>query len=212
MIITDLKKSKKGNVLIYADGEYLTKVLSETFLKSGLKVGDRIDDEVLKNLSEEENLSKAKDKALRLLSFRDHSKKELIEKIRQSFGCECAERAADKMENLGLVDDEKFADSYAKELFESKLYSVRRIEYELAKKGISNEMIEKVMSENIFDERENIEKILNKKGFDKKLIENRFENQKEFRRIIAYCQRLGYSWSDISAVINNFQDFLGDAK
>lgn len=212
MIITDLKKSKKGNVLIYADGEYLTKVLSETFLKSGLKVGDCIDDEVLKNLSEEGNLSKAKDKALRLLSFRDHSKKELIEKIRQSFGCECAECAADKMENLGLVDDEKFADSYAKELFESKLYSVRRIEYELAKKGISNEMIEKVISENIFDERENIAKILNKKGFDKKLIENRFENQKEFRRIIAYCQRLGYSWSDISAVINNFQDFLGDAK
>ena len=66
------------------------------------------------------------------------------------------------------------------------------------------ELIEKVINENIFNERENIAKILNKKGFDKNLIENRFENQKEFRRIIAYCQRLGYSWSDISAVINDF--------
>lgn len=204
MIITDLKKSKKGNVLIYADGDYLTKVLPETFLKSGLKVGDHIDDEVLKNLSEEMNLNKAKEKALRLLSFRDHSKKELVEKIRQSFGSEYAERAADKMENLGLVDDEKFADFYAKELFESKLYSVRRIEYELVKKGISSELIEKIINENVFDERENIAKILSKKGFDKNLIENRSENQKEFRRIIAYCQRLGYSWSDISAVINDF--------
>lgn len=204
MIITDLKKSKKGNVLIYADGEYLTKVLPEIFLNSGLKIGDYIDDEILKNLSEAANLGKAKEKALRLLSFRDHSKKELVEKIKQSFGGEYAERAADKMEDLGLVDDEKFADSYAKELFESKLYSVRRIEYELAKKGISSELIEKIMSENVFDERENIAKILSKKGLNKNLIENRSENQKEFRRIVAYCQRLGYSWSDISAVINDF--------
>lgn len=195
MIITKIKKSKKGNVLIYADNNYLTSLTPEIFVKSRLKVGDDIDESILEGLTKEKNFNKAKEKALRLLSLRAHSKKELKDKLKNSSGEENAEKVAERMESLGLIDDKSFAVSYANELFSRKLYSVSKVKYELSEKGISNDMAEEIIEEISPDERENIEKIFEKKHFD-------VNDEKVFRRVVAYCQRLGYNWNDIKSVIN----------
>ena len=102
MIITKIEKSKKGNILIYADNNYLTSLSPEVFLKSKLKVGDYLDKEILKKVNADSDHHKAKEKALRLLSFRAHSKKELENKIKLRSTMESAQYAADKMEELGL--------------------------------------------------------------------------------------------------------------
>lgn len=202
VVITKIKKSKKGNILIYADNNYLASVLPEVFIKSSLKIGSYIDDEILENLNEEINLNKAKEKALRLLSFRAHSKHELKNKIKNSLGEKYAEKAAEKMENLGLVNDNEFALLYAKELFLKKLYSIKRIKYELAKKGIENNIIEETISKIDINEEENIKKIFLKKHINK----NTLGDEKEFGKLVSYCQRLGYSWSVINSAINDFKE------
>ena len=176
--------------------------MPEVFLKSGLKVGSYIDEETLENLNEEINLNKAKEKALRLLSFRAHSKQELKNKIKNSLGEKYAEKATEKMENLGLINDKEFALTYAKELFLKKLYAVKRVKYELAKKGIENNIIEQVINELDIDEKESIKKIFLKKHVNK----NMLSDEKELRRLVAYCQRLGYTWTIISSVIHNFKE------
>ncbi|MDO4199520.1 MAG: regulatory protein RecX [Clostridia bacterium] len=195
MIITKITKSKKGNALIYADNNYLTSVPMEVFIKSRLKVGSEIDENTLEELVKEMDFNKAKEKALRLLSLRAHSKKELTDKLKNSSGEESAEKVAEKMQSLGLIDDRSFAVSYASELFSKKLHSVSKVKYELSKKGISNDIIEEIIEEISPDERQNIEKIFEKKHFD-------VNDEKNFRRTVAYCQRLGYSWNDIKSVIN----------
>ena len=202
VIITSIKKSKKGNILIYADNNYLASVLPEVFLKSGLKIGSYIDDEILESLNEEINLNKAKEKALRLLSFRAHSKHELKNTIKNSLGEKYAEGAAEKMENLGLINDKEFAFLYAKELFFKKLYSIKRVKYELTKKGVENNIIEETLSKIDINEEENIKKIFLKKHTDK----NTTENEKELRKLVSYCQRLGYSWSVINSAINELEE------
>ncbi|MBR2734872.1 MAG: regulatory protein RecX [Clostridia bacterium] len=195
MIITKITKSKKGNALIYADNNYLASVPIEVFIKSRLKVGSNIDENTLEELVKEMDFNKAKEKALRLLSLRAHSKKELTDKLKNSSGEESAEKVAEKMQSLGLIDDRSFAVSYASELFSKKLHSVSKVKYELSKKGISNDIIEEIIEEISPDERQNIEKIFEKKHFD-------INDEKNFRRTVAYCQRLGYSWNDIKSVIN----------
>lgn len=195
MIITKITKSKKGNALIYADNNYLTSVPMEVFIKSRLKVGSEIDENTLEEFVKEIDFNKAKEKALRLLSLRAHSKKELTDKLKNSSGEESAEKVAEKMQNLGLIDDRSFAISYASELFSKKLHSVSKVKYELSKKGISNDIIEEIIEEISPDERQNIEKIFEKKHFD-------INDEKNFRRTVAYCQRLGYNWNDIKSVIN----------
>lgn len=197
MIVTKIKKSKKGNVLIYADNNYLSSLPPEVFVKSRLKVGDYIDENLLEELTKEKDLNKAKEKALRLLSLRAHSKKELKDKLKNSSGEENAEKVAEKMESLGLIDDKSFAVSYANELFSKKLYSISKVKYELSKKGISSDIAEEIIEEISPDDRENIEKIFEKKHFDK-------DDEKNFRRVVSYCQRLGFNWNDIKSVINSY--------
>ena len=106
------------------------------------------------------------------------------------------------MENLGLLNDNEFALLYAKELFLKKLYSIKRVKYELAKKGVGNNIIEETLDKIDINEEENIKKIFLKKHADK----NTPENEKELRKLVSYCQRLGYSWSVISTAINELKE------
>ena len=82
------------------------------------------------------------------MEYRSHSKKELIEKIQRTTSKEAARSAANRMEELGLVnDEEEFAKRYAAELFNRKGFASRRAQYELLQKGIDKEMIAQVVEE-----------------------------------------------------------------
>lgn len=196
MKITNLKYGKRGKIIVYADGNYLSSLPAEILLNSGLNVGSYVDENIINGLLEKVNKSKAKEKAFRLLSYRAHSKSELCSKIERTFGKESAEMATSKMEDLGLIDDEKFAIDYANELFRRKFYAISRIKYELGQKGIQKEIIDKVFDENDFDETENLSKLIEKK------YPNGFNSEKEYRRAVAYLQRLGYSYSQIKSKID----------
>ena len=160
MIITKIEKSKKGNILLYADNNYLTSLSPEIFLKNQLKVGDYVDEDVLNKISTEYERFKAKEKALRLLSFRIHSKKELENKIKLHSTEDCAQYAADKMEELGLLNDLEFSKAYAKEMSSRKYYSLNRIKYELLKKGVNKSLILEALNEVEMDEELNIKKFI----------------------------------------------------
>ena len=115
MELTAAEPRRKGLTQLYIDGEAAVKVDAEIFLLSKLKPGDQLTDEELHELIQASDARRAKEKALYLLEHRNHSKKELTEKIaRTAASREAAQAAADHMEELGLVDDQAFARSYAK--------------------------------------------------------------------------------------------------
>ncbi len=199
MIITGLKLSKRENVSIYADNEYLISVPVEIFSKSGFKKGDYIGEEDVCDLFEKKNSHKAKEKALRLLSYRAHSKKELENKVKRVSNEHFAKEAVDKMEKLGLINDFSFARSYAKDLFERKFYSIKRVKYELGAKGIDGDIIDKVISDLDPDEEAFLKQAFQKKYFGK------IKSSKDFNRAVSYFQRLGYGWNLIKNVLNLFE-------
>ena len=143
MIITSFKKSKRGNILIYADKKYFASIPDEVFIKQGFKIGGYIDEKILSAALTDINNYKAKERALNLLSFRAHSKKELEQKLKQkSFDESSAKQAVEKMSELGLLNDFEFAKSLANELIFRKFYSGSRVKYELSKKGIDKNIID----------------------------------------------------------------------
>jgi hypothetical protein len=80
-------------------------------------------------------LEEAKKRALRLLDRRDMSKKELIDKlIEKGESPEDAHSAASRMEELGLLSDERYAAMVARH-YASKGYGRRRIEAELHRRA-----------------------------------------------------------------------------
>lgn len=197
MIITNAIPKRKGLSDLYIDGEFAIKIDTETFLVSKFSVGSQIDDQQLKELIESSNIKRAKEKALWLISYRDHSKKELENKVRNCSDMDSAKKAVEKLESVGLVDDEKFARNYAQQLLFVKHYSKKGAKYKLIEKGIDRDLADSVLEEIDFDSQEHIRIIIEHKY-------NNLSDEKTRRRAVSALQRKGYSWSDIKAVIDEF--------
>lgn len=191
MELTAAEPRRKSLTQLYLDGEAAVKVDTETFVRSGLKPGDEITDEQLHELIAASDERRAREKAMYLLEHRNHSKKELTDKIaRTAASREAAKAAADRMEELGLVDDEAFARDYARELFLRKRYGAARVRLELRRKGIDSELIDSLLEEYGDEDAalENIRAVLDRRyaGWP--------EDEKTRRRAFAALQRLGYSY------------------
>ena len=148
MELTAAEPRRKGLVQLYLDGEEAVKLDREVFLRAGLRPGDQISDEELHQLILDSDARRAKEKALYLLEHRNHSKRELTEKIaRTAASWEAAEAAAGQMEELGLVDDQAYARDRAREMFLRKRWGPLRVKQELRRKGIDGELIEELLEE-----------------------------------------------------------------
>ena len=86
MELTAAEPRRKGLVQLYIDGEPAVKIDNEVLLLSRIKPGDELTDEELHQLILDSDAHRAKEKALYLLEYRDHTKKELTEK-RGRRGC-----------------------------------------------------------------------------------------------------------------------------
>ena len=94
MLITAVEPRRKALSALFIDGEFAMNLDTQTLLENRFEAGREIDDDELKEIIEKSNERRAKEKALWLISYRDHSKKELTDKLRRSFDGESAEKAA----------------------------------------------------------------------------------------------------------------------
>lgn len=198
MLITAVEPRRKAMAALYIDGEFVMNLDAQTLLENRFDVGREIDDEDLHEIIRLSNERRAKEKALWLISYRDHSKKELKEKIQRTCDADAAEAAVERMEELGLVNDATFAQRYARKLLLEKRMSKRAAVFELSRKGIDKETAEAVLDEIEVDPREQIRAVLAKKY-------RSLEDEKTKRRAVAALQRLGYGWDDIKAVLSEYE-------
>lgn len=147
-------------------------------------------------LDERKAFHKAKERALYLLEYRDYSKKELFDKLKKTNPEEYAQMAIEYLEELKLIDDERFAKKYVHDLVHFKKYFGQRLKYELQRKGIDPIIIEEVLDALDVDPTNQITQIIYKK-YPKAL-----SNEKDRRRAIDACRRRGYSWDDIKNTLN----------
>lgn len=147
-----------------------------------------------------EDYEQVKDKALRLLTFRAHSEKELCDKLRTA-GAESGdiEKVLDFCRRYNFVNDLQFAKGKARDLKNLKKYGRRRIEAELYSKGISAEYVAEALSELDFDDtEENLLPLVRKKlggDFEKKSVD----------RCIRYFLYRGYELREVKECINTLQ-------
>lgn len=199
MRITELKPVRKSLTMVYIDGEYAMKLDTVTLAEKGIDVGYTFDDDELKELIEQSEYKRAKEKALWLLSGRDYSKKMLMDKIRKDSSEEAAEEVCERMEELGLVNDESYARRLAHDLIYLKKLSVRGAKYKLMEKGIDRELCDEILEEFDVDPVEQLIELIDRKYADK------LDDEKGLRRTVAALQRLGYNWSDIKSALAEYE-------
>ena len=84
----------------------------------------------------------AKEKALNLLEYRAHSRKELYDKLKRVTSAEIAAEVIAVLADGGLLDDETYAYQYAHDAMELKNLGPARIKRELAQRGIDDDTAE----------------------------------------------------------------------
>ncbi len=200
MVITDIKKNKNtAGYSIFGDGEFLFSLDGTTVIDKGLKKGTEITEEDAAELLYCSYFHKAKEKALRLLERRSHSRAEIIRKLSESYPKEVSCAVAEKLSEIGLINDPEFARIYARELFERKKFGETRVKTELIKRGINRDIIDEVLEE--YSEEDSVGKIVS-------LVEKRrldLNDEKVRRRAFARFMREGYSSEDIKCA---FEEFL----
>ena len=200
MRITAVEPRRKGLSALYIDGELAMKLDTEVLLTLRFDVGREITDEELHECVTASELKRCKDKALWLISYRDHSRRELVDKLRRDYDDKYCQRTADRLEELGLIDDGRFARRYTADLINLKHLSERGIRQKLREKGIDRELIDEVLSEVEVDEEEQIRAIIERK------YARVLSDEKGQRRAVNALTRLGFSYQGIKSVMNEYTD------
>jgi len=145
--ITALKTNKRTNqqVKMFLDGKFAVSVDAEVAVKEGLKIGEEISDDRIKDLTESVGLARGLNTAYRFLSYRPRSEAEMKERLHQrGFEDSKIEIIINKLKEQNLLDDTAFARFWKENRDTFRPRSQRLTRLELKKKGVADEIIKEV--------------------------------------------------------------------
>ena len=195
--ITDITKTKKGLNALFSENGFLFSVDDMLLAQYKIKTGSCFSQQELTLLYEKSNTNKAVQKAYNLLSYRSHSRSELYTKLCRNFDADCAEAACDKMENLGLINDEEYCKAKAEYLINVKKCSLGETRAKLLTLGINKDIIESCIE--LYDsdvQAENLRYIIEKKYYSK---------LDQPQKVIAALMRKGFCYSDIKSALRSME-------
>ena len=194
-----MEKVKGSRYRVDIDGIYWYILDIELIAANGIRVGLTCDEAFLDDVREQAERRKARERALYLLEVRDHTRKELVEKLKRSVSPEIAEETADKMEDYGFLDDRKYAERYAAVLLLQKKLGRRAALYQMQQKGIDREAAEEALDAVGADPLEQL----------RELVERRYAryltDEKGVQKVTNALARLGHSYSDIRQVLREYE-------
>lgn len=199
MIISHTKgRGKKIHLLV--DDEYRITTDIDFWAENYIKDGSEIDEETWQELVDGINYKNAVNKCYDLLSRRDHSVKELKTKLLRTVDEKNAERAIERMLELGYLNDEEYAKKLLDYLVNSKNMSKAFIKQEMYKRGVPSEITSELLSEAEIDNVGNIKELICTKYKSKLLAEGGKE------KVIASLMRKGFSYSDIKSAFYEIEN------
>ena len=202
MLVTAIEPRHKGISALYLDGQE-SLVDTETLAASRLRPGDELEEEQLLALLRASDSRRAREKALFILTYRDHSREELKRKLlTASFSEEAAEAAVQKVADMGLINDREYARKLARELLFRKRWGERRTVGEMLRRGLERELIAEVMEEAQPDPAVQLAEIIEKKYTPLP------RDEKGQRRMLNALARMGYGWSDIRSALAQAEESM----
>lgn len=198
MKITKIEGQKNiERVNIYIDREFAFGLTKEIQLKYGLYEGMEIDKRFIEEVLLEEEKLKAKNKALKFLSYRQRSEKEVVDKLKkEGFSQEIIDKTVEFLKGYNLIDDLNFAKNFVMDKSNINKYGPERIKYELYMKGIPESIINKSLED--YDDEYSVALELARKKI------NSYKNDNKsaiYRKLGGFLQRRGFSYECILKVL-----------
>ena len=214
MIITRIEKKDNTNVIIYLDNGEKIYLAYEVILKNGLRKGVEISESHFHLLITENQKYFIKKKAYDYLGKRIHSAYELRTKLlRKKYDSDLINEIIDELKIGKYVDDSKFAGIFTEEKIKLKSWGKTKLKSELAKRGITSDIISNVLLEIFPLELEEFELAfqLAEKKFDS--LKNRnLEKRKLIQKMYSFLLSKGYNFDISKKVVEKLLSFSVDEE
>lgn len=203
-IITAIHPStrKPGRFELLLDGKPYATLSLEAIERLRLAVGGVVDEATDAALQREAGLLATYDRALNMLALRARSAVELRRLlVRKGEPAEQADAAIDRLVRADFLDDASFARQFVRSKAVGAGMSRRRLQQELARRGVEREVvdgaIDEVFVEEEVDEQASIERVARKKL--RTLV--RLDGATQRRRLYAFLARRGFDADDVARVV-----------
>lgn len=198
MRITQVERRRRRLYQLWLDGTEGPTVDVTTFDESPYKMGSELTQDTLEALLNKSQYNRARERALYLLGLRDYACRELEKKLIGEATPEIAVAVVERLREVGLLDDERYAVRAAASMSQYKQYPRRRVEQELRRRGIDPALAQAAAEE------------LDQEDFQQALalIEKRYYNKMNDsvsrQRVMAALGRRGFSYSAIRRAMEIF--------
>lgn len=196
MKITNIKQQVKrvDRYSVFVDEKFSFGVTGNELLNMGIRVGQELSKSELDELKDKSIVDKAKYQALNLISRRLRSEWEISDYLkRKGYSEICTRSVLVQLNELGYVDDTKFAEAWVRSRRLLKSMSTRKLKMELRQKRIEDEIINYVLDNDETDELEVLNDLIAKKRN-----QSRYKDDK---KLIQYLLSQGYNYGDIKSAL-----------
>ena len=187
MIITEARRQRRSLYRLVLDDGREIPVDVRTFDESAYRVGGSITDEQLETLGQQSMYNRARERALYLLGLRDYACHELEQKLHSEATPDIAAAVVERLRDVGLLDDERYAERMARSLSEYKRMPRRRVMQELQRRGVARDMAAAAAEDLECEDFEQALAILRKKYY------NKMSDRDARQRVVAALARRGCS-------------------
>lgn len=201
-----IQQRDPNRVNVMVDGKFRFSLDVTQIVDSHVKVGKEYTATELARLETESQFGKLYARALEYCLLRPHSSREVRDYLyrktivkryrskrtgeileRPGYGTDVTERVFDRLVEKGYINDEKFAEFWIENRNLRKGTSQRKLQAELAAKGVDRGIVERLLSETERNDVDELSKIVAKKR-------SKYDDDKKFMQ---YLARLGFSYDDI---------------
>lgn len=195
----EIQKRNKERVNIYIDNVYSFAVNAELVYKEHLSVNEEVDEVKLKRIAREENLSRCKNTALRIVEKSYKTEKEIYDRlIEKGYEKETIDPVIEFLKEYKFINDEAYVKMYTKDRMRNQ--GTNKIKYALKRKGIEDEKIEEALSHISKEDEKSIAKELAMKKY-KMLVKKEDDKYKLWNKLCRFLVAKGYDYSLTKEVI-----------
>lgn len=205
----------KNRVNVSVDGKYRFSLDIFQVGELGLRIGKEYSEKELVELETESQFGKLYGRAIEYCMSRPHSVKEVRDylwrktltakyksrktgeiKERPGVSQAIADRVLARLKEKGYVNDEQFTRWWVENRNQIKGTSRRKLQAELAAKGVARDTIEQALSETVRSDEDELAKIIAKKR-------SKYPDE---QKLISYLARQGFGYEDIKRALRHDTD------
>jgi regulatory protein len=205
-----VQQRDKNRVNVSVDGKYRFSLDLSQVVELGIKIGNEYTETELADLENESQFGKLYMRALEYSLMRPHSERELSDylyrktrdtrtktgSIKKGVSKALTERVYARITEKGYVNDEAFARFWVENRQLRKGISKRKLQAELASKGVDRQIIENLLSQSERTDEDELQKIIEKKA-------GKYDDE---QKLIAYLARQGFGYDDIKDAIEKLKE------